>query len=239
MSGNQRRQQTGARPKQGNVFSRIEGHFQGKTLAGFLEVVPILTTIIVLLFLFGHADNLIRPMPYVSGQPWDFPGIGIIVLVVAFYLIGLLISSHFGRRLLSGLSAILLYVPLVKVIFGVTQQATAALGSQYNFSRVVFLEWPRDGMVAMGFVTGRVYSHERTESMVSVYIPTVPNPTSGNLAFVLEDDVVETDMTVEDAMKVIFSGGIVLPEVITLARVPREPGVNRTNLVGRFETERS
>ena len=66
-------------------------------------------------------------MPFVSGQPWDFPGIGIIVLVVAFYLSGLLISRHYGRRLLSGLSAILLHVPLVKVIFGVTQQATTAL----------------------------------------------------------------------------------------------------------------
>ena len=73
------------------------------------------------------------------------------------------------------------------------------------------------------FVTGRARAPGKEEDLVSVYVPTVPNPTSGNMAFVLEDDVVETDMSVEDAMKLIFSGGMVLPETISMARMPRAP----------------
>ena len=74
--------------------------------------------------------------------------------------------------------------------------------------------------------------------MAVVYIPTVPNPTSGNMAFVLEDDVIETDLGVEAAMKLIFSGGIVLPDAITLARVPRDPSEEPQGLTGQFQAER-
>ena len=88
-------------------------------------------------------------------------------------------------------------------------------------------------MIAMGFVTGRAVSPRTHQSMAIVYIPTVPNPTSGNMAIVNEDDVFETDMTVEDAMKMVFSGGIVLPESMAFARVPREPEPNE--FLDRFE----
>ena len=71
-------------------------------------------------------------------------------------------------------------------------------------------------MIAMGFVTGHTLAHERDDPLVVVYIPTVPNPTSGNMAFVTEDKVMETDMSVEDAMKLIFSGGIVLPKDLNI-----------------------
>ena len=90
-------------------------------------------------------------------------------------------------------------------------------------------------MVAIGFVTGRAFSRSTSESIVVVYIPTVPNPTSGNMAFVLEDDIIETDLTVEDAMKLVFSGGIVLPEAVSLARVPIER--QEFGLIDRFETD--
>ena len=125
-------------------------------------------------------------------------------------------------------------IPVVKTIFGVTQQATTAITSQYNFSRVVFLEWPREGMAAMGFVTGRVHSADNADSLVLVYIPTVPNPTSGNMALILEDDIIETDLSVEDAMKLVFSGGIVLPDAVSLARVPRVD-LDNSALIGRFK----
>ena len=109
---------------------------------------------------------------------------------------------------------------MVRMIYGVTQQASDALTSQYGFSRVVFIEWPREGMIAMGFVTGRIQAEDHS-TIAMVYIPTVPNPTSGNLAFVLEDDVIETDLTVEHAMRLVLSGGTVLPSELALARLPR------------------
>ena len=214
---------------------RLESHIQGTTLSGFIELVPLLVTIVVLLFIIRHADGLIRPLGFVEDRPWDFWGVGFVVLIILFYFIGLATSTRIGKATMDFVSGVLSRVPVVKTVFGVTQQATTAVTSQYNFSRVVFVEWPREGMAAMGFVTGRVHSASGDDSLVLIYIPTVPNPTSGNMALVLEDDVIETDLSVEDAMKLVFSGGIVLPEAVSLARVPRVD-LDNPPLIGRFET---
>ena len=219
-----------------SFLHRIEDHVQATTLSGLMEMVPLLVTIVVLSVVIGYADRFIRPLGFVDGQPWDFPGIGLIAGIVIFYLVGLLISNRVGRAVMTAKNTLLNSIPVVKTIYGVTQQVSTSLSSQYRFSRVVFIEWPRDGMVALGFVTGLAYSEATQQSMVVVYIPTVPNPTSGNLAFVMEDDLMETDITVEDAMRLVFSGGIVLPDSISLARVPRVR--DDGELIGRFETDR-
>ena len=221
---------------QPNIFKRVEGHIQRKTLAGLLDLVPVLVTVIVVLFLVEKTDALIRPLPFVANEPWDFPGIGLIVGIIVFYLVGIAISTSFGMRLSLFKNAVISRIPVVKAIFGVTQQVMTSFTAQYGFSRVVFLEWPREGMIAMGFVTGRAYSAATKESMAVVYIPTIPNPTSGNMALVMEDDLVETDLAVDDAMKLVFSGGIVLPEAVSFARVPRDKS-ERFELIGRFESE--
>ena len=219
-----------------NIFKRVEGHVQGRVLSGLLELVPLIVTIMVVLYLVDAADGLFRELSFVKDRPWDFPGVGLIILVAIFYLIGLLALSKLGKLLLGFVSSIMNHVPVVRTFYGVTQQAMASVGSRANFSRVVFIEWPRDGMVAMGFVTGRARAPGREEDLVSIYVPTVPNPTSGNMAFVLEDDVVETDMSVEDAMKLIFSGGIVLPETISMARMPRSPR-REDSFVGKYNRD--
>ena len=216
-----------------NVLQRVEHHVQSRTLAGLVELIPLLVTVIVLVFLVGKADALVRPLAFVADEPWDFPGIGLIVGIVLFYIVGLVVATRLGRVVLRWKDVVLSHMPLVKTIFGVTQRVTKSMTSQFNFSRVVFLEWPREGMAALGFVTGRAISQDKGHSLVMVYIPTVPNPTSGNMALVNEDDVMETDLTVEDAMKLVFSGGIVLPDGISLARVPRERQDHE--LLGRFQ----
>ena len=219
-----------------NLLKRVEGHIQGRTVAGLLDLVPALVTLLVVLFLIEKTDGLVRHLPFVAEQPWDFPGIGLIVAIVLFYIIGLLVSTHFGIRMSQWKNNLIGHIPVIGNIFGVTQQVMTSFTSQYTFSRVVFLEWPREGMVAMGFVTGRAYSSRTKESIAIVYIPTIPNPTSGNMALVMEDDLVETDLAVEDAMKLVFSGGIILPETLSLARVPREKS-EHFELIGQFESE--
>ena len=201
-----------------------------------LELVPLIVTAAVLFYLVNLTDETFRNLPFVKDKPWDFPGVGLVILVIIFYLVGLLAILRVGQFMLAGVSKLMTLIPVVSTLYGVTQQAMASVGSSANFSRVVFIEWPRDGMVAMGFVTGRARAPGREEDLVSVYVPTVPNPTSGNMAFVLEDDVVETDMTVEDAMKLIFSGGIVLPESISMARMPRAPR-GESSFVGRYSRD--
>ena len=217
------------------IWKRVEGHIQGKTLAGLVELVPIIVTVVVLVVIIGYADSAVRGLPFVKDKPWDFWGFGMIVAVILFYIVGLIVSTWIGRKAMGWKDILLNHIPVVKTLLGVTKQAMASLTSQYQFTRVVFIEWPREGMVAMGFVTGRAFSRNTGESIVVVYIPTVPNPTSGNMALVPEDDIIETDLTVEDAMRLVFSGGIVLPEAVSLARVPIER--QEFGLIGRFETD--
>ena len=221
------------------MMSAVEGHFQGRVLAGILQLVPLMVTALVLWFIIDTAQSYVRLLPFVEGKPWDKPGLGIGVLIVAFYLIGLIITFGFGRWLLGLIEHVLLRIPVVKVIYRLMLQVTNVVASDYGFSRVVFVEWPREGMVAMGFVTGRVIAKDNKRSLVSVYIPTVPNPTSGNMAFVHEDDVMETNISVDAAMKLVFSGGFVLPDSLSMARVPRSDADVNADFLGGFEADTS
>ena len=179
---------------QPNLFKQVENHIQSRVLKGLLELVPLLVTAIAVFWLIGVTEG-VRDWPFIEGTILDRPGIGLVVLAIVFYLVGLLAIFGVGQLLLNGIHRLMNFIPVVRTLYGVTEQAMASVGSRANFSRVVFIEWPRDGMMAMGFVTGRARAPGREEDLVSVYVPTVPNPTSGNMAFVLEDDVVETDMS--------------------------------------------
>ncbi len=194
-------------------FQRVEGHFLGTMASGFVVLIPLLVTVLILQFVVARVDAVFED----AGRPWDYPGMGVVVLVAVLYGMGLIVSGRVGRRrVVQWQGAVLSRIPIVKSIYSVAHQATEALTSStgHRFSRVVFLEWPREGYMALGFVTGHCHLPVQEETLIVVYIPTVPNPTSGNLAFVSEREIIETDMSVEDAMKVVFSGGIVLPETM-------------------------
>ena len=216
----------------------VEGHIQGRVVAGLLQLVPLIVTIIVLLFIVNKADGYVRQLPFVEGEPWDVTGIGIVAVVVAFYIVGLLTVFRVGKWVVEFIGEVLLRVPVVKVIYRLMLQVTNVVASEYGFSRVVFVEWPREGMIAMGFVTGRVRSKKKAHSLVSVYIPTVPNPTSGNMAFVHEDDVMETNLSVDAAMRLVFSGGFVIPDRLAIARLPRNGAGVDEEFLGDFMAEK-
>ena len=153
------------------------------------------------------------------------------VLLGFFYFVGALVLAGSRRRVVQLQSAILSRIPVVKTIYGVARQAAEALAtSQHSFSRVVLLEWPRPGIMAMGFVTGHCHLPADDRTMLVVYIPTVPNPTSGMLAILPETEVTDTDITVEEAMKMVFSGGIVLPDAMRFGPylTPKQPNPEAT-----------
>lgn len=239
-------------PRTKHGVSFVEEHVRKHVMDGFFELVPLLVTVAAIAFLVSYADALIRPIIRLLGLPTleftiggiaislsaDFWGVGAIILLIIFYLVGILLSFAVGRKIMNGFSGFLSALPIVKLIFGMMKKAmTSIRGTQTNFSRVVFVEWPREGMMALGFVTGRIYSPETNATMVSVYIPTIPNPTSGNMAFVFEDDVIETNLNPDDAMRLVFSGGIVLPDTVNLARLSMDLEEHRVSeLVGTFKT---
>ena len=239
-------------PSTKHGVSFVEEHVRKHIMDGFFELVPLLVTIGAIAFLVGYADALIRPIIRLLGLPTleftigempislsaDFWGVGAVILLFIFYLVGILLSFAIGRKIMNGFSSFLSALPIVKLIFSMMKKAmTSIRGTQTNFTRVVFVEWPREGMMALGFVTGRIYSPETNATMVSVYIPTIPNPTSGNMAFVFEDDVIETNLNPDDAMRLVFSGGIVLPDTVNLARLSMALEEHQVSeLVGTFKT---
>lgn len=218
-------------PRRGiSVAKRLERHLQRKTVNGLLELFPLLVTVLVLGIIIGYADGFVHPL--IKYLPWDVPwvgsltftGVGIIVLALIFYLAGWVVSSRLGRRSFDATGKVLNNTPVVGTIYGLSQTVAGVMSSQTLYSRVVFIEWPREGMLAMGFVTGQAVPTKDDDeneldfdkSMALVYVPTVPNPTSGNLAVVMEDDIIETNLSVEEAMRMVFSGGIVMPPELNL-----------------------
>lgn len=233
-----------ARTKSPNLLRLIGCHIQSKVVLGLLELVPILIPIVIVVYVVNVVDSAVMPtfeiiMSRLSGGTVEVPHVwagGVGVAVLALYIVGLLCSISLGRAIFRFPANVLAGIPLVRGVLNATRQATNVATSQFHFSRVVFLEWPREGMVAIGFVTARINKPGTEESLAVVYIPTVPNPTTGNMAILSEDDLYETDMTVEDAVKLVFTGGIVPPDTLALARMPIEHRVHST-LNGHFERE--
>ena len=228
------------------MLKRAGGHIQSRVVSGILELLPIIVPVVVAVYVVNLVDSAVIPLMdgavrRLSGGTLGFPnfwGIGLVLTILAFYLVGLMCSTKLGGGIVASLTGAMSRIPVIRSLVGATRQATSMATSQFHFSRAVFIEWPREDMVALGFVMARVSKPGTGESLAIVYIPTAPNPTSGNMALVNEDDLFETDMTTEDAMKLVFSGGIVPPDTIALGRMPVEYRV-QSPYTGRFERQGS
>lgn len=219
----------GARPP--SLLARLRTYL----FAGIVVTAPVSITFLIvwqiLEFLDNTANRLI-PERYDPANylPFGIPGIGILVMIVLLILIGWFAAGFVGRSLMRAGERVLDTMPVVRSIYGTLKQIfeTVLAQSSRSFREVVLLEWPRRGLWVIGFVTGptkgEVGSHFDGE-FVNVFLPTTPNPTSGYLVFVPVRDCIRLDMTVEDGIKLVISGGIVAPDVLAAAGQPasREP----------------
>jgi len=189
-------------------------HLKGTFIAGLFVVIPIGITIFILKFLFNFTDGILssyldRLFSILTGQELHFPGLGIITGAVVIYLAGLLATNVLGNQLLKLGDNLLARIPLVSSIYSSSKQLTKVFREgKSSYRRAVFVEWPRPGVKAVGFVTAEV--ERNGERLVVVYVPTMPNPTSGFALFFREEDVVDSGMTVEEAVKFVVSGGAVV-----------------------------
>lgn len=222
------------------------GHVRGHLLRGLLLALPMVITIWLLRILFGLLTESVTPwvlavlrgMGVHAIEGWHaraaVPVIGIVLTLLVIYLIGLIAANFAGRRLLDLIEAGILKIPLVKTIYGSSRQLLDAInvGNQGAFSRVVLVEYPRLGVWTLGFVTNENTSTLDTRNgavpAVLVFFPTTPNPTSGWLAVVPCRDILDLDMTVEEGVKLVVSGGIVSPGRLE-SRI-RRPEVSRAPL---------
>ncbi|TDJ51660.1 MAG: DUF502 domain-containing protein [Nitrospina sp.] len=194
-------------------------------ITGLLVTLPIAFTIFILNFLFKTLDNWLSPsitkLLILAGAPIleDFrvPGLGVAATVFIIFLVGVLTKNIFGAKLVQLGEMIVEKIPIVRNIYtGAKQVVTTIAHTDTNaFSRVVLVEFPRKGIHAMGFVTSETKGEVQAlieGDVVSVFVPTTPNPTSGFLVFLPQNDIIDLTMSVEDGIKLIISCGIVTPK---------------------------
>ena len=210
--------------------SKMLFHIRSRTVRGLLLILPMLVTVWLLKILFDLINTYITPMVVAvfraAGSPdldrWQarigFPIIGLLLTVLAIYLCGLLAGNIVGRRLVLMVESLVLRVPVVKGIYGAARQLLDAFSfaEKKTFSKVVLVEYPRKGLWTIGFVTTEKEHRITGQSShaVPVFLPTTPNPTSGWLLFVPLDDLIVLDLPMEEAIKLVVSGGIVSPDDI-------------------------
>jgi uncharacterized membrane protein len=209
------------RATQGRGKASLSRRVRNYFLAGVLVTAPISITLLAAWTILDYIDDFITdliPAPYnpMTYLPVAVPGLGIALLITAVTLIGFLTANFLGRILIGWGERLVERMPIVRSIYGALKQIfeTVLSDKTKSFQEVVLLEYPRREMWTLGFVIGKTYGEvqDRTsEEMLNVYIPTTPNPTSGYLVFLARKELTTLNMTVEDALKMVISGGIVTP----------------------------
>ncbi len=190
-------------------------------ISGLLVWLPIWVTILVIKFLVDILSNslLLLPRQYQPDALLGFhvPGIGVLITFLVILLTGVIVTNFIGRRVLLMGDAVIGHIPLVRTIYASVKQVLQTLfkpGGQ-SFRKVLLVEYPRVGMWSVAFQTGdgtpEVTSVLNGEPMVSLFIPTTPNPTSGFLMIVPRKDVIELEMSVDQALKFVISLGVMQP----------------------------
>lgn len=213
-----------AKPKKTLTFTgRLRAYF----LAGILVTAPLAITIALASWLIEFVDSRIVPLiplrynpdVYLKeylGYEIGIPGLGLIVLVVFITLVGAVTAGFLGRIVIRFSENMLNRMPVIRSVYGASKQILeTVLKHQSNaFRQAVLVEYPRRGLWAIAFITGRTEGEVQNliaDDLINVFLPTTPNPTSGFLLFVPKEDLIMLDMAVEEAIKMVISGGIVTP----------------------------
>jgi len=220
------------KPKRPGFVARLRGYF----LAGILVTAPFAITVYLAVLFINFVDRNVTgliPPEYNPENylPFGIPGLGVLVMFIVLIVIGWLTPGFLGRWLVRLGERALTGIPVVRGIYGATRQIVETVMSQQNnaFREVVLFEYPRRGSWALGFITGITEGEVQnitTDDTVNIFLPTTPNPTSGYLLFVPRRELVILDMTVEEGIKMIISGGIVTPPD------RRPPELRKKKLVG-------
>lgn len=199
------------------VVSRLRRYL----VAGLLIWLPIGATVFIFRLLLGLMDRLLFWLP-AQYRPeallgFPIPGLGAILAVLLLLFTGILGANLLGRRLVAFYEAVLARIPLVRTVYGSVKHFAEMVLSDTgtSFKKVLLIEYPREGLYSIVFQTSEnpAEVQERTgETIITVFLPTTPNPTSGFMLFVPRSAVTELEMSVEEALKMVVSLGVVVPK---------------------------
>ena len=203
--------------------------FKRTFLTGLVVLTPVLVTVWVVKFVLAQISGTVNPLVLrgirlIGSGEWletawlNFlsPIISVLLAVIMIYVLGALAGNVLGRQLIQNLEKLLMQIPVVRGIYSATRQFLETFSGDKTkaFSKVVLFQYPREGLWTVGLLTSDTKGEVRQKSgrdMVSVFVPTTPNPTSGWLIFVPVEDIQELEMSVDDAFKMIISGGVLTP----------------------------
>ena len=197
------------------LLKRFFLHIRTTLIAGLLAILPIGVTLFVLKFFFELLDPILGPI-FDMGNVRIFPGLGVIVLLILLYVVGIITTKILSTRIVNVGHKLIEKIPVISSIYSTTRSGVEILSGTQGFESrgVVLVDFPRPAMKAIGLITAEL-GVLNGEPMVAVYIPTTPVPSSGFLIVVALSDVTPTDISVDDAMKIIVSGGILANEIFS------------------------
>jgi uncharacterized membrane protein len=193
-------------------------HLRTTMVVGLFLLIPVALSFVVLRFLFVALDEILQPWLRLV-LPLPLPGAGIIIIVMLVYVAGLVGGNFLGRRVIRFVQSGIQRVPIVNAIYSTSRQLIDSFSgsTDVGFKKVVVVEYPGPRLFCIGFETGSC-TNELGEKWALVYIPTAPLPNSGWIALIPQENVYDSDMTVQAAMKMVLSMGITGPDAIN--RVP-------------------
>ena len=213
------------------AWTKTKKDIRKRMISGLLLLLPFYVTLLVIKWLFRLVAGLLTPViAFVLRQllgpaareaiPQGYISaaatvLSVVVLVLLVYTIGAIAQFVVGRRMIHFGEGLMLKIPLAGTIYSATKQVVQAMSlpSKAAFKSVVLVEFPRPGFKAVAFLTGRIQDSQG-RTYCKVFIPTTPNPTTGFFEIVPVEEVVETTLTIEEAFKMIISGGLISPEVL-------------------------
>jgi uncharacterized membrane protein len=199
-------------------------------ITGIAVIAPLVITVWVLWKLFSFIDGIAASI--FGKEVVGIPGVGVVIFVAVIILVGVFATNLIGKRLISFAEKLMSRIPLANKIYAAVQEISMAfLGSKRSvFNTVVLVEYPRKGIYSLGFVTaegkGEVQS-KTSEHVIGVFVPTTPNPTSGLLVFVPREELVYLDMSIEDGLKLVISGGVFTPSAVQAPSEAKQLGDQR------------
>ncbi len=191
-------------------------------IAGLIVFLPVAITFSIIVWLFRIVDSFLGwLLTLIIGRP--IPGLGFVASIVVIFFIGALATNVVGRRLVGFFEGLMLRIPLARSIYSATKSISDSIFLQRHaaFRRAVLLEWPRKGIFTVGFVTGESTGVPDTPGgkALNVFVVTTPNPTTGFMMIVPEREAYALGMTVEEALQLVISGGIVAPSLKAIPAV--------------------
>ncbi len=195
------------------------GSIKKYLLTGLVIVIPVVITVYIFYYVFTWINSIIEGIAseFLYRYLPEIPGLTIIISLVIIFAIGIFASVSVGKSALKYIDKWMSKIPLVsELYFTIKQASETILIQKEGFERAILVEYPRKGVFALGFVTGESYREIKESAddskLINIFIPTSPNPTSGYLIFVRKSEVKDVDITIQEAIKIIISGGFLKKE---------------------------